>query len=190
MALAALSTLLVFAPLALRFAGQWMPWLVEIVSAWDNWRIWMALALIVIGLIITHLFLPAGRRHLIDVLPGIVVTILAWVAGALIFAYYLTEFANYAATYAGLASIMIALVFLYMIGGDLHHRRRDQRGAAEIPRSPDDHPGRLAAASLTPQRPSSARMSEGVRPSARKAASEVDCRLLESLRPSGPRTSR
>jgi len=116
LALAALSTLLVFAPLVLRFAGRWLPWLVELISAWDNWRIWMALAVIVIGLTIIHLFLPAGQRHLIDVLPGIVVTIIAWVSGALIFAYYLSEFANYAATYAGLASIMIALVFLYMIG--------------------------------------------------------------------------
>jgi membrane protein len=33
----------------------------------------------------------------------------------LIFAYYLATFANYTATYAGLASVMIVLVFLYML---------------------------------------------------------------------------
>ena len=36
--------------------------------------------------------------------------------GALIFAYYLATFANYTATYAGLASVMIVLIFLYMVG--------------------------------------------------------------------------
>ena len=48
--------------------------------------------------------------------PGVLLTLLAWLAGALIFAYYLQTFANYTATYAGLASVMIVLVFLYMIG--------------------------------------------------------------------------
>jgi membrane protein len=45
-----------------------------------------------------------------------VLTLLFWVAGALLFASYLATFANYTATYAGLASVMIVLVFLYMIG--------------------------------------------------------------------------
>ena len=43
-------------------------------------------------------------------------TLLLWMVGALIFASYLSSFANYAATYAGLASIMIVIVFLYMVG--------------------------------------------------------------------------
>ena len=60
--------------------------------------------------------LPAGRRRLIDVLPGVLLTLALWLVGALLFAYYLAAFANYAATYAGLASIMIVLVFLYMVG--------------------------------------------------------------------------
>lgn len=116
LALTALSTLLVFAPLALRFAGRWLPWLTELLSQIENWRIWVALGVLVVSLLVTHLYLPAGQRRLLDVLPGIAFTLVAWVAGALVFAYYLTAFANYAATYAGLASIMIALVFLYMVG--------------------------------------------------------------------------
>ena len=49
-------------------------------------------------------------------LPGILLTLLAWGLGAYVFASYLATFANYVSTYAGLASIMIALVFLYIIG--------------------------------------------------------------------------
>ncbi len=63
-----------------------------------------------------HLGLPDGRRRIIDVLPGVLLTLVLWLIGALVFAYYIGTFANYAATYAGLASIMIVLVFLYMVG--------------------------------------------------------------------------
>ncbi|MGO8433630.1 YhjD/YihY/BrkB family envelope integrity protein, partial [Rhizobium johnstonii] len=34
----------------------------------------------------------------------------------LIFAYYLATFATYTATYAGLASVMLVLIFIYMVG--------------------------------------------------------------------------
>ena len=60
--------------------------------------------------------LPAGNRRLLDVIPGVLLTLVLWLIGALVFAYYLASFANYAAMYAGLASIMVVIVFLYMVG--------------------------------------------------------------------------
>ena len=48
--------------------------------------------------------------------PGILLTIAMWIAAGIAFGSYLAEFArNYVTTYAGLASVMIALVFLYMV---------------------------------------------------------------------------
>jgi membrane protein len=111
-----LSIFLVAAPLALRYAGQWVPWATDLLIVVDNWSSWGAIATVAIALFICHLYLPAGRRRFLDVLPGILATMVAWAAGAYIFSYYISTFANYAATYAGLASIMIALVFLYMTG--------------------------------------------------------------------------
>jgi membrane protein len=116
LALVALSTFLVAAPLAVHFAGKWIPWAQDFMVVVDSWSLWGAGATVLITLFVAHLWLPAGKRSFLDVLPGIVLTIIAWVAGAYVFAYYLSTFANYAATYAGLASIMIALVFLYMTG--------------------------------------------------------------------------
>jgi membrane protein len=52
---------------------------------------------------------------LFDVIPGVFLTLVFWSIGALLFAYYLSTFANYTATYAGLASVMIVLIFLYML---------------------------------------------------------------------------
>lgn len=114
--LAFVSLLLVAVPLALRHADRWVPWLTEQLATVDNWGLALALVTLTAGLIISHLWLPDGHRKIMDVLPGIALTLIAWSIGAYAFASYLTTFANYVSTYAGLASIMIVLVFLYMIG--------------------------------------------------------------------------
>lgn len=122
----AISILLVAVPVALGFAEQRFPWLKQPLSIIASWRVYGTLLVLTIGVTVAHMWLPAGRRRMRDVLPGITITLLAWTIGALIFAYYITTFANYARTYAGLASLMIALVFLYMtavifiIGGEIN----------------------------------------------------------------------
>jgi membrane protein len=62
-----------------------------------------------------------------DILPGILATLIMWLAAGIIFGRYLAEFAyTYVTYYAGLASAMIALVFLYLTasifvyGGELN----------------------------------------------------------------------
>lgn len=114
--LAVVSLLLVAVPVALAFGERWFPWMHSWLATIANWRLVGTAGLLVVGLVLSHLGLPAGHRRLIDVLPGVVLTLLLWMVGALIFASYLSSFANYAATYAGLASIMIVIVFLYMVG--------------------------------------------------------------------------
>ncbi|MGG7519268.1 YihY/virulence factor BrkB family protein [Allorhizobium undicola] len=116
LAFAVISVLLIAVPIALRFAEQKFPLLKDALAIISNWGILGTLVMLAMGLTISHLWLPAGKRRLIDVLPGICLTLLLWIMGALAFAAYLSTFANYAATYAGLASIMIVLVFLYMLG--------------------------------------------------------------------------
>ncbi|KOF17850.1 MAG: YihY/virulence factor BrkB family protein [Ensifer adhaerens] len=113
--LAALSILLVAVPLALRYAGEWLPWLDGVLATVDNWSLPLALVVVTGGLLVSHLWLPDGHRKVVDVLPGIFLTLLCWTIGGYTFAYYLSTFATYVSTYAGLASIMIVLVFLYIV---------------------------------------------------------------------------
>jgi membrane protein len=47
--------------------------------------------------------------------PGILLTLVLWILVASGFTFYLESFANYTATYAGLAGIMTALIFLYLM---------------------------------------------------------------------------
>lgn len=113
---AVISTLLVAVPVALRFAERYFPWLEDLLRAASDWGLYGTVLVLMGGLILSHKWLPDGKRRIVDVLPGVVVTLVFWTIGALIFASYLATFANYAATYAGLASVMIVLVFLYMVG--------------------------------------------------------------------------
>jgi membrane protein len=113
---AAISLMLVAVPIVIERVQRWVPWLAGLLDVMAGWRIYGTLLVLTVGLMIVHLWLPAGQRTIFDVIPGVLITLLLWLAGALIFAYYLSAFANYTATYAGLASAMIILVFLYMVG--------------------------------------------------------------------------
>ncbi|WP_174802099.1 YihY/virulence factor BrkB family protein [Martelella limonii] len=111
-----LSIMFVLVPIALHFAERWFPWLETGLTTLSSARLVGTFLLLMFGLIICHLFLAAGRRRLVDVLPGILLTLVFWSIFASAFAYYLGTFAQYSATYAGLATPMILLVFLYSIG--------------------------------------------------------------------------
>ncbi|PVE55085.1 YihY/virulence factor BrkB family protein [Rhizobium rhizogenes] len=113
---AGISIVLVAVPVALKFVETRSSLLTEVLQLVSNLGLYGTIVVLTAGLVAAHLWLPAGRRKLWDVLPGILLTMIFWIIGAAIFAYYLATFANYAATYAGLASVMIVLVFLYMVG--------------------------------------------------------------------------
>lgn len=113
---ALISILLLAVPIAMRFAETRFPWLISDLTRAANWGLYGTALVLIVGLLASHKWLPAGRRRLIDILPGVTLTIVLWIGFGLGFAAYLSTFANYAATYAGLASIMIVLVFLYMVG--------------------------------------------------------------------------
>ncbi|WOJ89807.1 YihY/virulence factor BrkB family protein [Methylocapsa polymorpha] len=90
-------------------------------------RFGIATLVLLAALFIVHKFLPAGRRTLREVAIGILLTFVLWVAAGVAFGSYVAQFArNYVTTYAGLASVMIAIVFLYMVaaififGGELN----------------------------------------------------------------------
>jgi membrane protein len=122
----AVSVLLVFAPLIERFLETHFLWIRPYLGTIRVWRYVIASAVIILGLLAVHIWLPAGRRRLLRIVPGIVFTLIAWLAGSTLFAFYLDRFSSYVTTYAGLASIMVAIVFLYIIsaifilGGELN----------------------------------------------------------------------
>ncbi len=64
--------------------------------------------------ILAHLLLPTRRHSVMQILPGVLLTLALWAAGGWGFSIYIGQFASYSTTYAGLAGAMAALIFLYL----------------------------------------------------------------------------
>jgi membrane protein len=89
---------------------------------------------LIFALVFVHKYLPAGHRRWMEIAPGVLFTLVGWMIAGEIFGRYLADFAyTYVSYYAGLASAMIALVFLYLVasififGGELNAAIRDAR---------------------------------------------------------------
>jgi membrane protein len=137
-ALLALAFLVVLGPLIFTTAVGYMPWLEPLKSHFNVARLVVATVVLVLALTIAHKWLPAGRRPLIQIWPGILATIVLWLGCGIAFGRYLADFAgNYVTYYAGLASAMIALVFLYfsawifIYGGEFNAAIARARAAAK-----------------------------------------------------------
>ncbi len=125
--LLALSFLVVLAPLIFATAVRYVPLLEPLWFMFNFLRIAVASIVLIVALVIVHKWLPNGRRPLATIAPGIVTTILLWLLAGELFGDYLSRFAyTYVTYYAGLASVMVALVFLYVTasifiwGGELN----------------------------------------------------------------------
>ncbi|CDO40952.1 ribonuclease RNAse BN transmembrane protein [Bartonella henselae] len=112
--LVVISFLLILAPLIIKIMQDHSFFITEYIGVIRLWRYIIAAVVLFVSLLIVHKWLPAERRKFIDVLPGIVVTMSVWFMASLAFAQYLTMF-DYISTYAGLASIMVAIIFLYIL---------------------------------------------------------------------------
>jgi len=115
-ALLALAFLVVLGPLMFQTALPYMPWLEPLEAHFNLARFSLAVIVLSVSLVLVHLWLPAGRRRLAEIWPGIVATVVLWIGCGIVFGRYLADFAyTYVTYYAGLASAMTALVFLYFV---------------------------------------------------------------------------
>lgn len=143
-----LALLIVLGPLILEAARRFIPVMVEsnerlLTTA----RYGISIVAMIVALFILHAWLPAGRRTFKEIMPGIIFTMVASLISGITFGQYLARFANnYVTMYAGLASVIIALVFLYFIsaifvyGGELNaaimKAKRSRDAARQGERSP------------------------------------------------------
>jgi membrane protein len=145
--LLALAVLVVLAPLLIATALKYAPWLAPLEATFTFVRFAVATSVITAALLVVHKWLPAGHRQFHEIVVGILATLILWLAGGIVYGRYLEEFASsYVTYYAGLASVMMALVFLYltasifMYGGELNSaicrwRGPDHAGGEAAPRA-------------------------------------------------------
>jgi membrane protein len=127
LALLVLAFLVVLGPLIFKAGARYAPWLEPLEAHYDIARYVISSLVLALALFILHMWLPAGRRSLRKVWPGILATLVLWLACGFSFGHYIADFSyTYVNYYAGLASAMIALVFLYysawifVYGGELN----------------------------------------------------------------------
>ena len=124
----AMAFLIVLGPLMLKTARLYVPLVIETNETFlDVARFAIAMSAMIVALFVLHAWLPAGRRNFTQILPGIIFTLVGSLVSGTVFGQYLARFAsNYVTMYAGLASVIIALVFLYFVaavfvyGGELN----------------------------------------------------------------------
>lgn len=134
LAMIAFAFLIVLFPLGWRGLLHWLPGLQSVAWVVGLGRVGLASLIVVTALVIAHKLLPAGRMSWSALWPGIAFTISFWLLGGFAFGAYLDSFAGaYVTTYAGLATAMIALVFLYLLsaifllGAELNGAIEDQQ---------------------------------------------------------------
>jgi membrane protein len=125
--LLALALLVVLGPLLWRVVLSWVPALQPFDGLIAFLRIGVATVVIVAGLLLAYKLIPSGRRSFRAVLPGVAMTLILWLFGGFAFSWYLEFYPGaYASTYGGLATAMVALIFLYtlsaifLFGGELN----------------------------------------------------------------------
>lgn len=113
--LIAVAFVLVGVPLIWSFMVNLIPVIGESSLSFTLVQYSIAVGLLWLILLAFHKWLPDMKLSRPQIRWGIILTILGIIVGSKIFALYLQTMANYTALYAGLASMMIAIVYLYCV---------------------------------------------------------------------------
>ena len=105
----------VLGPLIFDWIARHVPEIMQFQTTFLFARLIVTGLMLAMFLVAAHLWLPTSRPPAISLWPGIVVTLTLWLLTAWIFGYYLQRFADYAAYYAGLASVVTAIYFMYLV---------------------------------------------------------------------------
>ena len=124
--LLAIALLIVIAPVALAVLDRFAPEARHDFAILNQLRYPIAVAILIGGLQLCHRILPAKRLRSLDVLPGVLLTVVVWIALASAFSAYLVNFNSFASTYASLSGLFAAMFFLYLaalvliLGGEVN----------------------------------------------------------------------
>ena len=84
------------------------------VTVWIWARLPLAILLLMIAVAVVYYAAPNVDQPFRLVTPGSVLAVIVWVAASLGFGYYVTNFADYSATYGSLGAVIVLLFFFYI----------------------------------------------------------------------------
>ena len=124
--LLAFALLIILAPVVIAAIEAKAPGFRNNIATLDQLRYPIAVLLLTGGLLICHRVLPAKHLNVLDVLPGVVLTVVVWVILSSAFSIYLVNFNTFASTYASLSGLFAAMFFVYLaalvliLGGEVN----------------------------------------------------------------------
>jgi membrane protein len=142
-----LAILGVLGPLIWSLLERWLPWLEQFRLPFILTRYAVVGGVLTLALVSAHLWLPYRRPPGMRIWPGIALTLALWWLATTLLAAYLQTFADYGSTYAGLASVVATIFFLYVmavmliLGAEFNAAlARAQAAAREARRRHSDRP--------------------------------------------------
>jgi membrane protein len=120
------AVLIVLAPTAIHFINTYAPGFDDVIAIFDRYRYPLAIVILVVGLFLAHLILPARRVKIYYLMPGVFLTVFIWLILTSVYSYFLSNFATFASTYAGLSGLFAAMFLIYLsalaliLGGELN----------------------------------------------------------------------
>lgn len=99
---------------ALVFLGRFLTLSPLFIEAWNALRFLVLALIMTVLLMLLHMLASGERRPLGEVLPGIAASLALWMGLSLAFSYYVEYRARYAILYGSIATIIVALLWMYM----------------------------------------------------------------------------
>jgi membrane protein len=134
--LLSVALLIVIYPVAATALATYAPTQIANFATLDHLRYPIAMVLLFGGLHLAHRILPAQTLPARDVFPGVVVTVIVWIALSAAFSVYLQNFNSFASTYASLSGLFAAMFFIYqsalvlIFGGEFNRVLMQLRAAS------------------------------------------------------------
>ena len=124
---------------ALAFAAKFVRLPDSFIDLWGSLR-FVLLGFVMLLVLVPMNMVAQGRRcPLREVVPGVLLSMAAWLALSLAFSYYVEQVAHYSELYGSIATIVVVLLWLYMtgqvliMGAEYNGARLAYRSAKSVP---------------------------------------------------------
>lgn len=133
----------------LKFIGKYITLRLEFVELWDSLR-FPLLAVVVFGAVgLLYAMSQDTRQPGRNIVPGVVVSLAAWMALSAAYSFYVENFANYSLIYGTLGTVVVLMIWLYLtatvliMGAEINDvlmsmRKESRHRAGKTGRSPDE----------------------------------------------------
>ena len=97
------------------FISRIFPHITALLDFIINIRMTTMLCIMIFFFLLIYIFLPNRKTSLIKQLPGAIFSALGWVIASAAFSFYLENYARYSQIYGSLTTIIISMIWIYML---------------------------------------------------------------------------